>query len=72
MSLLLEVSVVLLARKMILFFWTTCILYSGDLMLLHLILQSVTGGKPLIMFMPLAMLRSKYDRQQVPLYVQVT
>jgi hypothetical protein len=47
-ALLLEVFVALTAGKMILVFWTTYIPYSGDLMLLHLILPHVTLGKPLI------------------------
>jgi hypothetical protein len=35
MALLLEVCVVLTARKIIVLFWTTYILFSGALMLLH-------------------------------------
>jgi hypothetical protein len=53
----------LTARKMVLVSWTTYIRYSGDLMLLHLILPQVTLGKPMITLLAVFFLRSKYNRK---------
>jgi hypothetical protein len=63
MALLLEVYLALTVRKMMLVFWTTCIPYLRDMMLLHVILPQVTLGKPLIMLMVVLMLHSKYNRK---------